>query len=206
MTHLNAHKTLSDNYLHSTCEQTQIGLHLLRIIISFYYIFSYLPFLKVLLHNPYYVNQYVSITLPLAVSMKFATFAADLTIMKPRLLIISILTLLCTAFINAADKDCNNLQPEISKIIAGHISAHELSSPEHNILLPRQTNFASPTQTRTVSKRNNIQKYQFRYIFLLSGKALGKSFIETYQHSFHSFTSGLLTPYRHHLSLGRLII
>ena len=138
--------------------------------------------------------------------MKFATFAADFTIMKPRLLIISILTLLCTAFINAAEKDCNNLQPEISKIIAGHISAHELSSPEHNILLPRQTSFTSPTQTRTVSKRNNIQKYQFRYIFLLSGKALSKSFIETYQHSFHSFTSGLLTPYRHHLSLGRLII
>ena len=138
--------------------------------------------------------------------MKIATFAVDVKIMKPRLLIISILTLLCTALVNAGDKDCNNLQPDISKIIAGHVSAHEISSPKHNILLPRQTTFASPTQTRTVSKRNNIQKYQFRYIFLSSGKALGKSFIETYQLSFRSFTSGLLTPYRHHLSLGRLII
>ena len=126
--------------------------------------------------------------------------------MKPRLLIISLLTLLCTAFINAADKDYSYMQSDTSGIIAERISVHEISSPEHNILLPRQTNFASQNQTRTVSKRNNIQKYQFRYIFLISGKALGKSFIETYQLSFRSFTSGLLTPYRHHLSLGRLII
>ena len=159
-----------------------------------------------MLYNLYYVNQYVSITLLLAVSMKIATFATDFTIMKPRLLIISLLTLFCTAFMNAADAGHGNLPPDLSEITAGHVSTDELSSPDHDILLPRQTNFASPTQTRTVSRRNNVQKYQFRYIFFTSGKALGKSFIETYQLSFRSFTSGLLTPYRHHLSLGRLII
>ena len=126
--------------------------------------------------------------------------------MKPRLLIFSLLALLCAAFMNAADRDYSIQQSDISEIIAGHISTDEISSPDHEILLPRQTNFASPTQTRTVSKRNNVQKYQFRYIFSVSGKALGKSFITTYQLSFRSFTSGLLTPYRHHLSLGRLII
>ena len=48
LTHLNAHKTLSGNYLHSTCEQTQIGLHLLRIIILF--LQNILRFHKIFIH------------------------------------------------------------------------------------------------------------------------------------------------------------
>ena len=124
-----------------------------------------------------------------------------------KLLIVTLFCLICTSYIDEAAVVCSDRTvDEVSASISATCSDHSIDAPGQNIILPRQINLANHTQTRTVGQRNITQKYQFRYIFLISGKALGKSFIETYQLSFRSFTSGLLTPYRHHLSLGRLII
>ena len=125
--------------------------------------------------------------------------------MKTRLLIISFLTLFCTAFINAAG---NNHIPEtdISEIFADHISSHEISAPQQKLLLPRQSNFASQPQTRTVAKRHSSNRNSNRFSVYISGKPVDQKFIRTYQQAFFLFPTGLNETYRHFISLGKLII
>ena len=125
--------------------------------------------------------------------------------MKIKLLIISVLGLLCAAFADAG----NDFFPEpspVQEIFVEYLDNQEISAPQQKLLLPRQTNLASAPQIRTAAKRNISQRNQFRYIFFISGKAVDRSFVKTYRQLFQHFSSGLMTPFRHHLSLGRLII
>lgn len=119
-----------------------------------------------------------------------------------KLLIVTLFCLICSSYIDDAAVTAD----EVSAAISATCSDHSIDAPEQNIILPRQINLANHTQTRTVGQRNITQKYQFRYIFFIAGKAVDKSFVETYQSLFRYFSSGLMTPFRHHLSLGRLII
>lgn len=124
-----------------------------------------------------------------------------------KLLIVTLLCLICSSYIDdAAAYSSYRTAEETSVLISSTCSEHSIDAPKQNILLPRKPNLASPTQTRTVVKRNITQKYQSRHIFFISGKAVDKSFIETYQLLFRHFSSGLMTLFRHYLSLGRLII
>ena len=124
-----------------------------------------------------------------------------------KLLIVTLFCLICSSYIDDAAVVCSDRTvDDVSASISATCSDHSIDAPKQNIILPRQINIATHTQTRTVGKRNITQKYQFRYIFFISGKAVDKSFVETYQSLFQYFSSGLMTPFRHHLSLGRLII
>lgn len=124
-----------------------------------------------------------------------------------KLLIVTLFCLICSSYIDDAAAVCSDrTADEVSAAISATCSDHSIDAPEQNIILPRQINLATHTQTRTVGQRNITQKYQFRYIFFISGKAVDKSFVETYQSLFRYFSSSLMTPFWHHLSLGRLII
>ena len=124
-----------------------------------------------------------------------------------KLLIVTLFCLICSSYIDDAAVVCSDRTvDDVSASISATCSDHSIDAPKQNIILPRQINIATHTQTRTVGHRNITQKYQFRYIFFISGKAVDKSFVETYQSLFRYFSSSLMTPFRHHLSLGRLII
>jgi len=122
-----------------------------------------------------------------------------------------LITLLCLIFSSYADETADFISSRSTSDILNHevldsCCNSSIDVPEQNILLPRQTNFATSTQTRTIAKRNTFQRNQNRYIFFTAGKAVGKSFVKTYQLIFRHFSSGLMTPFRHHLSIGILII
>lgn len=139
--------------------------------------------------------------------MKIALYLHGNLKIGMKLLIVTLFCLICSSYIDdAAVYRSDRTSSQTSATISATFSDHSIDAPKQNLLVPRQTNLASPTQTRTVAKRNITQKYQFRYIFIFSGKAVDKSFVDTYQSLFRYFSSGLMTPFRHHLSLGRLII
>ncbi len=124
-----------------------------------------------------------------------------------KLLVLTLFCLICSSYIgDAADFRQAGMSEDLTATFSDKCSEHTIDSPEQNILLPRQTNLASTVHVRTVAKRNITQRHQSRYIFFISGKAVDKTFVETYQLLFRHSSSGLMTPFRHHLSLGRLII
>ena len=125
--------------------------------------------------------------------------------MKTRLLILTILTLFCTAFLNAVDGQCHQ-QQNLAEIIAEHVTDQELSSPDQKLILPRQSNFAAPTQIRTISKRHNNHRSITRSSFIISGKPVDCNFIRTYQQLVNLFPTGLCDSQRFFISLGKLII
>ena len=125
--------------------------------------------------------------------------------MRTKLLILSILALFCTAFLNAVDGQCHQ-QQNLAEIIAEHVTDQELSSPDQKLILPRQSNFAVPTQTRTITKRQNNHRSSTRSILIISGKAVDYNFLRTYQQIVNLFPTGLRDSQRFFISLGKLTI
>ena len=125
--------------------------------------------------------------------------------MKTKLLVISILMLIFTAFSNAVN-DNHHQQQTLSEIIAEHITDNEISSPDQKLLVPRQSEFASQPQSRTISKRPTNQRKSNRYTFYISGRPIADTFIKTYQQEVSLFPTGLNESYRFFISLCRLII
>ena len=125
--------------------------------------------------------------------------------MKTRLLIISILSLFCTAFFNVVDGQCHK-QQNLAEIIAEHITDHELSVPDHRLILPRQSNSAAPTQIRTITKRHNNHRSANKSIIIVSGKPVDYNFVRTYQQVINLFPTGLCCTQRFFISLGKLTI
>ena len=125
--------------------------------------------------------------------------------MKIKLLIISVLGLLCAAFADAG----NDFFPEpspVQEIFVEYLDNQEISAPQQKLLLPRQSNFASQPQTRTVAKRHSSNRNSNRFSVYISGKPVDQKFIRTYQQAFFLFPTGLNETYRHFISLGKLII
>ena len=136
---------------------------------------------------------------------KICYFCDDLKDMKTRLLILSILSLLCATLFNVVNQHCHR-QQNLAEIIADHISDHELSAPDQKLILPRQSNFAAPSQTRTISKRHNNHRSVTRSIFIISGKPVDFNFVRTYQQLINLFPTGLCDTQRLFISLGKLTI
>ena len=144
-------------------------------------------------------------TAPLVKTAQILLYLQRLGYMKTRLLVISILAIFFTAFANAVNGHCPD-QKVLSEIIAEHVSDQELSSPEQKLLLPRQSNFASQSQSRTISKRPSTQRNSYRYTIYISGKPVDSSNVKTYQHIAGLFPTGLCESDRFFISLNKLII
>ena len=125
--------------------------------------------------------------------------------MRTKLLIISLFVLICTAFSNAVS-DNHQTHQSYSEIIEEHISDNAISSPDQKLLVPRQSEFASQPQSRTISKRPTSQRKSNRYTFYISGRPVADIFIKTYQQEVSLFPTGLNESYRFFISLCRLII
>ena len=140
--------------------------------------------------------------------------------MKLRLLLITLICLVCSSFDDAAEflhyRQDASVESAISESdhdtrkssLLTNSSHERFEVPRQKAYVPRQTDYTSQTQTqsRTVTKRSFNQRFQFRFAFYIAGKPFNISHIEAYQQEFQHSSSGLMTPYRHHLSLGRLII
>ena len=125
-----------------------------------------------------------------------------------RILILTIISFICTAFFNIADK-IHVSENEIHDCILNATDNHvdEISTTDFDIFTSGETNYtAHNSNTRHFSKRQSIQRLPDRYIFHTNGKSYDKSYIVTYQNLLYSSYTGLIVPYHTHLSLGVLII
>ena len=128
--------------------------------------------------------------------------------MKFRLLIVTLISFICTAFINIADKayvSDNEIQLCIQNATYNHADA--ISSTDFTVHATGETNFTTNNNCpRHFTKRQSIQRLSERYVFYTNGKVYDKSFITTYRNIFYHSNIGLIVPYHSHLSLGVLII
>ena len=128
--------------------------------------------------------------------------------MKFRLLIVTLICFVCTAFINVADKiyvSDNEIQTCILNATDNH--SDTITSTDFTVLTSGESNYTATNNcTRHFSKRQSIQRLPDRYVFHTNGKAYDKSFIVTYRNIFYHSHTGLIVPYHTHLSLGVLII
>lgn len=125
-----------------------------------------------------------------------------------RILIISIISFICAAFVNIADKiHVSDTEIQVCMMNAPENHVDEISTIDFDIFTSGQTNYSTTnTGTRNFTKRQSIQRLPDRYIFHTNGKSYDKSFIQTYQTIFYHSHTGLIVPYHTHLSLGVLII
>lgn len=127
--------------------------------------------------------------------------------MTTRTLLISVISLLFTAFLNAADVFAPDSHAEsLQDLISEYVHDSHISPAEQKILTPRQSNVLSHSQTRTVSKRPTTQRNSNRYLFYTSGKPVGEYFIRSYQLTADLFPTGLCETCRFFISLCKLII
>ena len=128
--------------------------------------------------------------------------------MRYRILITMIISFVCTAFINIADKihvSDNEIQACLVNALENHVD--EISTVDFDIFTSGETNYSTTnSNTRNFTKRQSVQRLPDRYIFQTNGKAYDKSFITTYRNVFYHSHIGLLVPYHTHISLGVLII
>ena len=128
--------------------------------------------------------------------------------MRYRILITMIISFVCTAFINIADKihvSDNEIQACLVNALENHVD--EISTVDFDIFTSGETNYTATNNCpRHFSKRQSIQRLPDRYVFHTNGKAYDKSFIVTYRNIFYHSHTGLIVPYHTHLSLGVLII
>ena len=185
-----------------------------------YLFFQCLPFLKIMLYNLYYVNQTIQNYSPAALwrenqktSEIIFIVASNLlnlrnwNLMTRRTLLISVISLLFTAFLNAADVFAPDSHAEsLQDLISEYVHDSHISPAEQKILTPRQSNVLSHTQTRTVSKRPTTQRNSNRYLFYTSGKPVGEYFIRSYQLTVDLFPTGLCETCRFFIRLCKLII
>ena len=128
--------------------------------------------------------------------------------MKFRLLIVTLISFICTAFINIADKayvSDNEIQLCIKNATDNH--ADTICSTDFTVLTSAETNFTTTNNCpRHFTKRQSIQRLSERYVFYTNGKVYDKSFITTYRNIFYHSRTGIIVPYHSHMSLGVLII
>ena len=137
----------------------------------------------------------------------FAIFAMSKTIMEVRLLLITLLSFIVTAFTNVAEAIIPDKQPEsLAEIITEYISDDYISTPEQNLILTRQSNLSSLPQTRTISKRTSNQRISSIYTFCVINKPVYNLYIRNYKQENQLFPTGLFKPYRFFISLCTLII
>lgn len=125
-----------------------------------------------------------------------------------RLLIISILCFICTAFINVADK-IHVSDTEIFECMLAAPDNHsdEISSVDFvNFTSGESTYTTTNSNVRNFTKRQSIQRLPDRYVFHTNTKSYDKSYILSYQTLFYQSQTGLIVPYHTYLSLGVLII
>lgn len=128
--------------------------------------------------------------------------------MRFRILILTLISFVCTAFINIADKihvSDNEIQTCMLNALENHVD--EISTVNSDIFTSGETNYSTTnSNTRNFTKRQSYQRLPDRYVFHTNGKSYDKSFIQTYRNVFYHSHTGLLVPYHTHISLGVLII
>ena len=128
--------------------------------------------------------------------------------MRFRILILTLISFVCTAFINIADKihvSDNEIQTCMLNALENHVD--EISTVDSDIFTSGETNYSTTnSNTRNFTKRQSYQRLPDRYVFHTNGKSYDKSFIQTYRNVFYHSHTGLLVPYHTHISLGVLII
>lgn len=128
--------------------------------------------------------------------------------MNFRLLIVALISFVCTAFVNIADKiyvSDNEILTCIKNATENH--SDTISSTDFTVLTSGESNYTATNNCpRHFTKRHSIQRLPDRYVFHTNGKAYDKSFIVTYRNIFYHSHTGLIVPYHSHLSLGVLII
>ena len=128
--------------------------------------------------------------------------------MRFRILIITIISFVCTAFINIADKihvSDNEIHACMLNALENHVD--EISTVDFDIFTSGEANYSTTnSSTRNYTKRQSVQRLPDRYVFHTNGKSYDKSFIQTYRNVFYHSQTGLLVPYHTHISLRVLII
>lgn len=128
--------------------------------------------------------------------------------MKYRLLIITFLSIVFTAFTNVADNviDCCDLS-EIVSTIEPSSNDSEISAPCNDIVAARQNNFTTNGPTRTLTKRTSVQRNLGKFqIYISAGKTVSSNNIDIYQIIHNLLPSGLREIHRNLIRLGKLII
>ena len=131
--------------------------------------------------------------------------------MKYRLLIITFLSVICTAFTDVADnlfvQQVHQIQSEIESTILPSCCSAEISSTSNDILAARQNNFTTNAPTRTLTKRTSAQRGLGKFqVYISAGKTVCPDNFEIYQIINNLLPSGLCEIHRHLISLGKLII
>ena len=127
--------------------------------------------------------------------------------MKLKLLLITVLSFILTAFTHVAETLIPDEQPEsLAELISEYSQDYKLTAQGQKLLLPRQTNYASCPQTKTISKRQINKRTSYRYTFYISGRPVDLNTIRTYQQVFCLHPTGLNESYRFFISLCKLII
>ena len=128
--------------------------------------------------------------------------------MKYRLLIISFLTIICTAFADVDDNLFSSQeQSEIEATIQPSCYETEISTTSNDILAARQNNLTTSAPTRTLTKRTSVQRNLGKFqIYISAGKTVCSNNFEIYQIINNLLPSGLSENHRHLISLGKLII
>lgn len=131
--------------------------------------------------------------------------------MKYRLLIITFLSVICTAFTDVADnlfvQQVHQIQSEIESTILPSCYNAEISCTSNDILAARQNNFTTNAPTRTLTKRTSTQRSLGKFqVYISAGKTVCPDNFEIYQIINNLLPSGLCEIHRHLISLGKLII
>lgn len=128
--------------------------------------------------------------------------------MKYRLLIITFLSIIFTAFTDVADNvfECTDLSEIVSTIQPSSLDS-EISTPCNDILAARQNNFTTNGPTRTLTKRTSVQRNLGKFqLYISAGKTVCSNNFEIYQTINNLLPSGHCETHRHLIHLGKLII
>ena len=128
--------------------------------------------------------------------------------MKYRLLIITFLSIICTAFTDVADNLFVHQElSDIESTILPSCYDSEISTTSNDILAARQNNFTTNAPTRTLTKRTSAQRSLGNFqVYISAGKTVCPDNFEIYQIINNLLPSGLCEIHRHLISLGKLII
>ena len=128
--------------------------------------------------------------------------------MRFRLLIITLISFICTAFINVADKiyvGDNESELCIQSIPENY--SYELSDEDFDILNPAESCYSCHNScARNFSKRKSDQRQSERYTFFTCGKSYNVTVQSNYQLTLKQNSNSLLVPFRSYISLGILRI
>lgn len=128
--------------------------------------------------------------------------------MRFRLLIITLLCFICTAFVNVADKiyvSDNETGSYVSITQKNH--GYQISNENFDIINPAEANYTCQNSgSGNLTKRKTDQRLTDRYTFYTNGKSYDASLINDYQQSLYHGSNALLVPFRSHISLRILRI